>query len=105
MGACVVRWYTVYEEYDGGAVSHSSDVASVPMGFGRDADLRRPGVVGVQALHRQEAEYSLNTSAAGRVGGARSVACLWGWRRPFLWRLRWFSGLKGGEGASEARSE
>eukprot|EP00966_Prymnesium_polylepis_P297100 6864384-Prymnesium_polylepis.1 len=43
MGACVVRWYTVYEEYDGGAVSHSSDVASVPMGFGRDADLRRPG--------------------------------------------------------------
>ena len=31
-GDCLVRWYTVYEEYDGKAISHSRDVAQIGNG-------------------------------------------------------------------------
>lgn len=64
LGKCVVRWLTVYDPYDGAAVSHGSDVATVPNGDNLiGPDIRGEGdwYIGVQALDGQAAEYTLTT--------------------------------------------
>ena len=64
IGSCVLTWYTIYEQFDGRAISQQSGVASVPMGFGGDPDLRQSGdwYVAVQALSGEEAEYTLTAT-------------------------------------------
>ena len=64
LGFCIVRWLTVYDPYNGAALSHLSDAATVPNGDNLiGPDIRGEGdwYIGVQALDGQAAEYTLTT--------------------------------------------
>ena len=53
-----MRWLTVYDPYNGAALSHVSDVATVPNGDNLiGPDIRGEGdwYIGVQALHGEPA--------------------------------------------------
>ena len=77
-GKCVVRWLTVYDEYDGAARTHDADVALVPTGLEPGSvDLRGEGdwYIGVQANDGEEAHYELSVSLVEPPPQPQRIGC------------------------------